>query len=635
MDKEISEIKVEETVVKKKKTINFNWKKIGIVASIILVVFLVLGILIGIPASKAYSDGKKAYASALGIKDAAKSQDIKKITENIVATKKQIIAVKSDLGAIGWTKFIPFLGSYTSDAEHFVNAGVAGLEAAEISAKAVEPYSDLLGLKGQGTFAGGTTEERIAKVVETLGKVTPQIDAVADKMAIVKKEIDQVDPNRYPETFAGKQIRSKLVDAKSIVDVSGDFLAEARPMVKKLPQLLGANGEAKYMVLFQNDKELRPTGGFLTAYAVFRVEKGKIHLNSSDDIYKLDNSISKRVDPPAPIKKYLQEYGWFIRNANFSPDYLSSMKSFEDMYANSTQKEKVDGIIAVDTHVLVKIMDVIGPVQIYGSNFTTKIVASCNCPMVIYELEKYADEPKAYERGSRKDIIGVLLSEIMKKALSAPKQIYGPLFQAMIDEARQKHVLFYFKDEDSQKGIEAIGFGGRIRTYDGDYLHVNDANLGGAKSNLYVLPSIKQDVSITDSGADEKLTIEYKYPRAADNCSLERKEGLCLAGIYRDYVRIYLPKGAVISDVRGFENTYTTFEDLGHTVVDGFFTVVPQGMARIELKYKVAGNFKKNGEYKSLIQKQPGTDQNKFTLTVNGKAQTFNLIEDKEVVVKL
>lgn len=610
-------------------------KKIGLIAGIIIGGLVLLGSLVGIPAYRVYKDGMKVYALALGIKDAAKSQDIKQTTEAIVATKTQLAKVQSDLGALAWTRFIPLVGSYTSDAIHLTNAGQAGLEAAEIFSRAVEPYADILGLKGQGTFTGGTTEERLAKVVETLDKVTSEMDKVADKMAIVQKEVDAVDPSRYPETFQGEAVRSKIVELKSIVDISGELFTEARPMIKKLPVMLGAEKPSRYMVLFQNDAELRPTGGFLTAYAVFSIDKGKIHLEASDDIYKLDDTVTRRPTPPEPIKRILNEGIWYLRNANFSPDYAISMQDFENMYNSSAAKQNIDGIIAVDTHVLISMMDVLGPIAIYGTNFTTQKVPGCDCPMVIYELEKYADEPKAYERGSRKDIIGVLLSELMKKGLGAPKQVYGKLFQAMIDESKQKHILYYLHDADAQKGIEALGFGGKIRTYNGDYLHINDANLAGAKSNLYIVPTVKQEVSITDGGASEKLTIQYRYPHAADNCSLERKAGLCLAGIYRDYVRVYLPAGAVVSEAKGFETKSNTFSDLGHSVVDGYFTVVPQGLANIQITYSVNGDFKKTGEYRSLIQKQPGTVGNSYTVTVNGKSEKFNLVEDRELTIKL
>ncbi|MBI3558792.1 DUF4012 domain-containing protein [Candidatus Gottesmanbacteria bacterium] len=619
MDEEIKEIKVENAVEAPAKK---SQKKI-----ILLGVLAVLVLTIGIPLIMAYNDGKVLYQKALTIKDAAKSQDVVKTQEAIAITQAQLKKVRRDLTPLVWTKFII---PYSSDLFNALDAGQQGLEAADILTKAVEPYADLLGFKGQGSFTGGTTEERIVKVVETLDKITPQIDALSQKISLARADIDKIGPNPYP-----KKYQEKIKEIKQLVDLIDQLLTQAKPMVKRLPDLAGVNGEKKYLVLFQNDAELRPTGGFITAYAVFRIEKGKIHLETSDDIYKLDDTLIRQVAPPDPISRYLNVYGWRMRDANFSPDFYSSMKTFEDLYASSSAKQKIDGIIALDTHVLVTLMDVLGPVNTYGTDFTTKKVPQCDCPMVIYELEKYADEPKSYERGSRKDIIGVLLQTLMQKIMAAPRQIYGPLFQAFFKEAQEKHILFYLHNQDAQDGLEAINWAGRIKTYDGDYLHVNDANLAGAKSNLYLVPSVKQEITVTDNGAEETLTLDYKYPRGADNCSLERKTGLCLAGIYRDYLRIYLPKGAVLVNSSGFENKSKTFEDLNHTVIDGFFTVVPQGLAKITIKYRISGEFKKFKEYKSLIQKQPGTDGNHYQVIVNNKSQEFNLTEDKEINVKL
>ncbi|MCL4389937.1 MAG: DUF4012 domain-containing protein [Patescibacteria group bacterium] len=628
MDEEIKEIKLDSqptlTPVKPKR----SFKKILLAAAAVLVF---LGVIVGIPLAKAYVDGKAAYQQTLAVKDAIKSSDLPQAQVAIKATRTKLQAVRGDLKLIGWTSFIPFLGGYTSDANHMINAADYGLQAADVVVAGVEPYADLLGLKGKGTFTGGTAEDRIAEMVQTLGKVTPQIDDVAAKVKLVRQEVDKVDPGRYPGN-----INSQLTDAKNLIDLADNFLTQARPMVKQLPDMLGANGERKYMVLFQNDKELRPTGGFITAYAIFRVDQGRIHLDSSDDIYKLDDTITKHVAPPDPISRYLNVYGWRLRDSNFSPDFPSSMQVFTDLYNSSSAKQNLNGIIAMDTDVLTKMMGVLGPIDAYGTTFTTKTVPTCDCPMVIYELEQYADQPTNYVRGSRKDIIGVLLQTMMQKAMGSAREVYAPLIQTAMAEATQKHILFYLYNADAQAGVNALGFGGAIKTNPGgDYLHVNDANLAGAKSNLYVTQAVKQEVSVTDTGADVTLTLNYRYPHQADNCSLERKTGLCLAGIYRDYLRVYLPLGATIGEVRGFENTSKTFQDLNHTVVDGFFTVVPEGLAKIQISYKVSGNFKKDGVYKSLIQKQPGTAGNQYTLIVNGKQQVFNLTQDQEISVKL
>lgn len=645
MEPEIKEIKLNndlQTVSVKPKGRFLNRKLVAILGGVLLILILFAGVAVlavGMPAYKVYKDAMIAVAYVQETKEAAKAQDISKITESLAKTKAQVLTVQNGFSSLLWTKNIPYFGNYTADAEHLIKAGIYGLEAGEIGTAAIEPYADLLGLKGKGTFAGGTTEDRIAKAIATLEKVTPQIDAISEKVKLVQNEIKDIDPNRYPQEINGRALRPLISDFKNIIKEADLLLDEAKPLVKVLPKQLGQPTEAKYLVIFQNDAELRPTGGFMTAYAVLRVEKGKINLDTADDIYKLDSTVTKNIKPPQAIKDYLNESVYHLRNTNFSPDFVKSMEEFTFLYNSSPERKKINGIITVDTQVLIRILDILGPVDVYGTTFTTKIVPQCDCPQIIWELEKYADEPTPYLRKDRKDIIGVLLTAIMQKAMKAPKDKWAPLFMASYESMLEKHILVYFYDPDAQKGMVALGGAGVIKPYNGDYLHINDANLGGAKSNLYVTQAVKQEVKVMADGTETVLTIDYKHPRRSDNCSLERKSGVCLSGTLRDYLRVYLPKGSQIIETRGFEVKGTketkgeSFEDLDKTVIDGFFTVTPLGLARIQITYKTPVKFSK--EYRELIQKQPGTDGPHYKVTVNGKTSEFDLLKDKELIVPL
>jgi len=166
----------------------------------------------------------------------------------------------------------------------------------------------------------------------------------------------------------------------------------------KLPSILGQPDSKKYLVIFQNDKELRPTGGFITGFAVFKIDKGKLIVEASDDIYKLDERNNTKIAPPPQFIRYLKVYKLYLRDANFDPDYIDSIKRFEEIYNNISGTTKVDGIIAVDTHVLVEAMKILGPIPAYGTNFTVENDKRCDCPQVIYELEDYAGRRVNYIR---------------------------------------------------------------------------------------------------------------------------------------------------------------------------------------------------------------------------------------------
>ena len=410
-------------------------------------------------------------------------------------------------------------------------------------------------------------------------------------------------------------------------------------MVKVLPSLLGESKEKKYLVLFQNDKEIRPTGGFMTAYAVFRIEKGIIHIDRSSDIYDLDNSLRKTVKAPDPILKYLPGVSTFhIRDTNISPDFVESMNMFNSLYKDATSHVDVDGIIGIDTSVLVSTIKVLDDeINTAGLTFTTKTDKRCDCPQVIYTLEDNITRPVGYEKSGRKDLLGSLIFAIMEKALkSSPKLYWGPLVQEMINQVNEKHILFYIYDKGAQSGLEALNAAGRIQPFEGDYLHINEANFGGAKSNLYVKESVSQNYTVKPDGSITKtILISYKNPYPPSDCNLERG-GLCLNATLRDWIRIYVPKGSQLVSSQGSEVKVISYDELEKTVFEGFLTVRPEGSATYTITYTLPFKIKQNSPLPLLIQKQPGTFKNLNEIKINGKqTEKFELVTDKTLSVKL
>ncbi len=622
-------------------------KKSLIILGVVVAIILVFGLILIAPAQKAYSDAKATFAQVKVTVDALKKQNIALASTELDKTKESLVKTQKSLDAMGYLKFIPIAGMYYADSQHLTKAGFYGLSAARVLIDSIKPYADILGLKGQGSFVGGTASQRIETAVKTMGKITPHIDDIAKHVEGARKEIDAVDPNHYPPFFGGGKIRNGLSQLKLLVDQGVTFVHDARPLIKILPTLLGDPKERKYLVIFQNDKELRPTGGFMTAYAVFRIDKGIIHVDRSDDIYTLDNGISGKPKAPAPILKYLPNVPVLnLRDSNLSPDFITSMDTFNTLYKKASGYTEVDGIIALDTSVLVSTIKILDD-EVYagGVKFTSKEDPRCDCPQVIYELERLISTPKSVDlkvttlaavQAQRKDLIGVLLYAIMEKALkSSPKLYWGPLFQDLLTQVEQKHVMFYIYNKDAQAGIEALNAAGRIRPFEGDYLHINQANFGGAKSNLFVQEAVNQNYEVSGEGViTKKITINYKNPHAPSDCNLERGN-LCINAVLRDWIRVYVPKGSKLIDSKGSEVKMTSYDELDKTVFEGFLTVRPKGAATFSLSYSLP--FKvKGGSLPLYIQKQPGTGGNEYTLQVRGaKVDSFPLLTDKETKIKL
>jgi len=617
-----------------------------IVLGVLIIILVIFGLMTISPVLKVYTDAKATYAQVKVMVDALKKEDIAQASTELDKTKVQLTQTQNSLDAVGYIKYIPVLNLYYADSQHLMKAGAYGLSAVRVFIDSVEPYSDVLGLKGKGTFVGGTASQRIQTAIMTMGKITPHIDDIAIQMEGAKKEIDAVDPNHYPAIFGGEKVKSGLSQIKNLVDQGVVFVTDARPLIKLLPSLFGDPTDKKYMVIFQNDKELRPTGGFMTAYAIFRISDGVIHVDSANDIYALDAQISGKEKAPAPILKYLANVPVLnLRDSNLSPDFVTSMQKFNSLYKKASGYVPVDGIVAIDSNVLVSTIKILDD-EIYadGIKFTSKSDPRCDCPQVIYELESLISTPKSVDlkvttlaavQSQRKDIIGSLLYAIMDKALkSSPKLYWGALFQDMLTQVQQKHVLFDIYNTDAQSGIEALDAAGRIRPFEGDYLHINEANFGGAKSNMFVTEAVTQNYKVAgDRSITKDITINYRNPQPPSDCNLERGN-LCINAILRDWIRIYVPLGSKLVDSKGSEVKMISYDELGKTVFEGFLTVRPLGSAIFTISYTLP--FKVNGALPLLIQKQPGTNGNDYTIQVNGsKVDEFPLLTDKETKINL
>lgn len=618
----------------------FKWLVRGI--GVLAVFGLILILTVVWPAKKTVDSTMDAVNEARAAWFAFKQQNLGVAQEKLKATEEKLLETQRNFGALKWLSSLPLVGSYISDVDHGIKAGLAGVEAGELAIEALEPYADLLGFEGQGGFWVGTAEERIEKAVGTIDKLAPALDGVLAQLQVVRKEVDFIDPNRYPFTLNGRNLKEQIAQGQAFLDENVELLVQAAPLVKNAGKLLGMKEPAYYLVIFQNDKELRSTGGFITAYAIFRVEKGKVIPEISEDIYNLDKRVRHKVKPPEVLRKYLNVYTWNIRDSNTSPDFVSSMKNFMSMYETTGEGRSFTGIIALDTEFVVDLMkplEEFGPIPAYGTHFSTTFVEACNCPQVVYELERYADLRVGEVRENRKDIIAVLMKALIDRALSSPRQTLEKLVQATLHNLEEKHLLIYLSDEGLQAGVEKLGWAGRIEKTASDYFHLNENNLGGAKSNLFVEETMEQVIEIKAEGTVEKtVRVTYKNPEPQSvGCNLEAKNGLCLNGILRNWVRFYVPLGSELIGVTGSEEEIKIYEDLGKTVFEGFLQVRPAfggqaGFSQIVVKYRLPKKVLPGDKYELLIQKQPGSKN--FPVKIKYHDEVIEEFElDKNVVV--
>jgi hypothetical protein len=228
----------------------------------------------------------------------------------------------------------------------------------------------------------------------------------------------------------------------------------------------------------------------------------------------------------------------------------------------------------------------------------------------------------------RKAILGTLMQQILARSLGASTEKLPEFINAGVKLANSKHIIFNMHDQKTQDALAQLDWTGQIKPYTFDYLHVNDSNFAGGKSNLYVQQKVVLDINIGNDGkVTDKLSITYNNPQKYDAWLNQRN---------RDYLRIYVPKGAKLLSNKGSDNKVTTIEDeLGKTVFEAFLEIRPQNSRTIEFEYELPQAFSGN-EYNLLIQKQPGKSAFEYEIKVNGRTkERFELDTDKELKIAI
>lgn len=599
---------------------NLKSKIIPALLFILFFYFLIIGPFISIK-KKANS----LITSAKELKQVFAKNDISLLKTKIGSFSKQYQDFEKTSKSVYWMSFIP----YVSDFKNGVEAGGYLVNAAQESVVAIEPYADLIGFKkGETSFVEKSAEDRLQTAVLTLDKLVQKVDPIASDIDKANEKISKINPNRYPGKIGKSDIRGQIKNIRNQFAGAASLFVDAKPLIKKLPELLGSKEEKTYLILYQNDKERRATGGFWTFYAIFKIKDGKMTIAGSNDIYSLDDSIADHPKAPSEILTYHKGVSQFnIRDSNLSPDFVESVKLFESLYKKSGSRVEYDGIFAMDSKILVDMLTIFGDTQVGGVNFSAKEDKRCDCPEAIYTLFDIVDRPVNYVKVDRKGILGQLMFTLFQTALrSSPSRYWGSLTGTMLQNLQEKHILLYFNDSEIQKAVEQVNFAGRIKNYKGDYLHINSVNFAGAKANMFV----SEEIETKTNGKDKEVTVDFRNPYPHSDCNLERG-GLCLNATLRNWIRFYVPKGSKLVSFQGSQKKVQTYDELGKTVFEGYLEVPTQGKATVIVKYTLPTDISTDT---LMIQKQPGVSGQEWKVRVNNK-KVFEGVLEKDEVIKV
>ncbi|MEI7891112.1 MAG: DUF4012 domain-containing protein [bacterium] len=387
--------------------------------------------------------------------------------------------------------------------------------------------------------------------------------------------------------------------------------------------LLKTDGQQKtLLVLFQNNMEIRPGGGFIGAFGIVKIKDGKVISVETHDLSNFDGRIPNNVVPPYPMPETLGVKAWKLRDSNFSPDFSTNAKKAQEFYYMGQGQEQFDGVVAITANVLSSILKITGPISIEGYPGTYD---SENAVLSLeYQVEK-AFETQGIDRGERKSVMSDLAKEIEKRvfAFSVTQKI--ELAKVLLADLNKKDIQLNFKDEQLQKIATNAKWTGTVdEQWSKDYLMLSDANLGAFKSDYYVKRSVEYNIDLSKDAPLVNLKITYEHTA---------KQKDWMTRDYTDYLRVYVPKGAWLVSQNNFGNTKFG-EEFGKKYF-GSIIKVPIGQTKtIEISYTLPKEIK--NYYDLKVQKQAGLNDvpAKFNITKqDGSVEEFTAILNSDTIL--
>ncbi len=447
----------------------------------------------------------------------------------------------------------------------------------------------------------------------------PLYQVAQTELISASEKISKVNARLQDETFLNQYpaaIKEKLVDLQGKMGLYQELVDQARVASVLLPEITAVEGKKSYLVLLQNNLELRPAGGFIGSYGKFDFENGRLSGIKVDDIYNLDGQLKDVIEPPTEIKTHLNVNRWYLRDSNYDPDFPTSAKQATFFYKKEGG-DLINGVVALDLTASGKLLNAVGGLDLpeYGE--------TVDGDNLFERAISHAEVGFFPGSQAKKNYLVSLQTQLFNKVFYLSKQNWPAIIQAIGSSLKQKHLMVYMEDpkifsylaSQNWAGIMPRG-GAKVEGETSDFLAVNEANLGANKSNYYLKRTMNMETNFDkDGGVKHTLRISYNNTSPSD---------VFPAGIYKSFFRVYLPLGSKIVKTTMGEADITSqmapFSDYGRTGYSTFFEVNPQETKILTIEYNLpVGLVFKGGQvkYRLDILKQAGGAADQFNWVLN------------------
>lgn len=394
-----------------------------------------------------------------------------------------------------------------------------------------------------------------------------------------------------------RRLQDGLASAAALSD-------RASRAVRLLPPMLGADGKQTYLFLFQNNAEVRATGGIPGSFAVVTADHGQLtmgHQGDAGTIGRFDHPVL----PLTSAEKSLfgENLGRYPQDVNLSPDFPRTGQLITAMW-NARHRAKVDGVVSVDPVALSYLLGGTGPVHIAGGR---QLTASNAVPLLLNRIYFQIADP------SQQNLFLNSVARSVFDAFTAGQGQPREVLQQLTKAADERRILVWSRHPSEQQLLGPTAMGGRLRQ----------------------IPSVSPDLGLfldDASGGKMDYYLHYRVDVASDSCHGSRQQlGVVMRMrssvpadtrglpdyVFRPVVRgprgtfvttmyLYLPVGGRMSQVTidGADQPFSVAHHDGRTVVAETVRLTPG--QRHTLRFRLSGGLHQVGD--PVLQVTPGAN---------------------------
>ncbi|MBI4492102.1 MAG: DUF4012 domain-containing protein [Chloroflexi bacterium] len=591
--------------------------RLGMLALVLALVVLLgwKGLRVAEAAGRAQQDAGAALATLSALQERPMDRGgLAAAAPAFEAAARSLGALQAELQPIepllGLTRVLPSQASWLADVP---DALAVAVSMTHMGATLAGPLAPAL--------AEGAGSGRLVRALQAVDRLAPALPDLA-------RELDRVEPALT--RLRGRPLGGPLQRLGPAVDRAAAVLPEAREALEALGMLgpaLGMDGPRSYLLLGQNSREIRASGGFIGSVGVITLDRGAVVRFEYGSGYEADPGVAAP-PAPAPLARYLGLGGWSLRDANWWPDFPATAAQVEQAWQRAG-RGSVDGVIAFDTTVVEALLRAVGPLDVPGHG---RVEADSFERLAAEQLySRSAIATGATYHAAKAAFLAPVGRALLARLLEVSPAELVPLGKALVQVLDAKHLQLAFKDPRLIRLTEAHGWSGAMPAMAGDSLFVVDTAVSYGDAYTFIDTDASLRVSVgEDRSAMHDLALRYAnvYPRGLPSWmppimlggqafDLATGKLVETPGFWGNWLRVYLPPDAREVAVDGLADQSPPRQEFGRTLVEGYLPLSPGQQRTVRLRY-VTGLEEQEGAgvHRLFLQKQAGVECRSMAVVV-------------------